>query len=259
MLHLQPHAKVNLGLLIKGKRPDGYHLLETLLVPIPSLTDDLWLTPNDTGSCQLTLEGISIDGDLEDNLCVKAYRALQAIHPDLPGVDIRLRKGIPAGAGLGGGSSDAAHVMLGLNELFDLGMSPDDLAPLAGKLGADVPFFLFGKPLLASGIGTDFEEVDIQLPFDIQVFPQSLHVSTISAYKALDYRMFDPDRNLLEILQQPIEDWKELLPNDLEIPVFQLHPSIGNIKQDLYDRGAIYASMSGSGSAFFGLFPNHSA
>lgn len=252
---LHPSAKINLGLLITGKRADGYHLLETLFLPIPDLTDTLELTPQGPpGSCTLHLDGRPLDGDPESNLVVRAYRALEALHGSLPGVHLSLTKRIPAGAGLGGGSSDAAFTLKGLNELFGLGYSLEDLHGPAASLGADVPFFLYNRPMMATGTGTELRPFDMDLPYRIELITPPIHSSTIAAYKALDYRMFDPDRSLEALLAQPVETWAKELPNDLEVPVFELHPEISRYKQELYDRGAVYAAMSGSGSACFGLF-----
>lgn len=252
---LYPSAKINLGLLIKGKRPDGYHLLETLFLPIPELTDTLELTPSDTvGKCELTIEGAVLDGDPETNLVVKAYRALEREVGELPGVSILLTKQIPAGAGLGGGSSDAAFTLSGLNDLFGLNLSVDQLAKIATPLGADVPFFLYNRPMLATGTGTDLRPFEMEFPYRIELITPPIHSSTIAAYKALDYTMFDPERSLVEILKQDASTWKNNLPNDLEVPVFQLLPEISRYKEELYARGAIYAAMSGSGAACFGIF-----
>lgn len=252
---LHPLAKINLGLLIKGKRADGYHLLETLFLPIPSLTDTLVITRTATKSqCSLHLDGRPLEGDPEYNLVVKAYRALESLHGPLPGVHISLTKRIPAGAGLGGGSSDAAFTLSGLNTLLELGYSPEALHAPAATLGADVPFFLYRRPMIASGTGTELRDIEFTLPYRIEVVTPPIHSSTIAAYHALDYRLFDPERSLESILRMPVSEWKTHLPNDLEVPVFDLHPDIARYKQELYARGALYAAMSGSGSACFGLF-----
>lgn len=252
---LYPSAKINLGLLIKGKRPDGYHLLETLFLPIPELTDTLELTAKgNAGECALTIKGAILDGDPESNLVVKAYRALEREVGELPGVSILLTKRIPAGAGLGGGSSDAAFTLTGLNDLFKLGLSLDQLAKIATPLGADVPFFLYNRPMLATGTGTELRPFEMDFPYRIELSTPPIHSSTIAAYKALDYTMFDPNRSLTDILKQDINTWKDSLPNDLEVPVFQLHPEVSRYKEELYEKGAIYAAMSGSGAACFGIF-----
>lgn len=248
-----PVAKINLGLFIKGKRPDGYHLLETLMYPLPQLYDELQINIS-TGDVSLELKGIEIEGDIESNLCIKAYRLLQTPFPDLPPMHICLKKNIPAGAGLGGGSSDAASTLLGINQLGKLGLSIEELAKIGAKLGADVPFFLYNKPMLATGIGTDLQEFDIDLPYRIELITPAIHSSTVAAYKALDYTKCDTTRNLAEILSLPVDTWQKYLENDLEVPVFQLYPALQEIKDALYAQGAVYAAMSGSGSAVFGLF-----
>lgn len=254
-IFLQPPAKINLGLFIKGKRADGYHLLETVLYPLPDLCDELWLDPvAGTGRCTLSLGGIELDGEVEDNLCIKAYHLLLERFPVLPSIHIRLNKHIPAGAGLGGGSSDAAATLRGLKELFSLAITAGELAEMAGRLGADVPFFIYDKPLLATGTGTDLHAIELDMPYRIELITPPIHSSTIAAYKALDYRMFDPARDLRAVLRQPVSEWPRYLDNDLETPVFHLYPQLAEIKQSLYDQGAVYAAMSGSGSAVFGLF-----
>ncbi|MEO1382493.1 MAG: 4-(cytidine 5'-diphospho)-2-C-methyl-D-erythritol kinase [Bacteroidota bacterium] len=253
-LTLFPHAKVNLGLFIKGKRTDGYHLLETLLFPVPDLTDHMILTPRKTPDCELTILGMELAGDLSDNLCVRAYRLLQEDYPDLPGVAIQLTKHIPAGAGLGGGSSDAAFTLKGLNQLFGLGISDEALAEKSAVLGADVPFFVYGTPQLAKGIGTALTPISLDFPYTLKLYPQPIHSSTIAAYKALDYTQFDPQRDLAAILAQPISTWRDTLDNDLEVPVFQMYPVLREIKSQIYAEGALYAAMSGSGSCMFGIF-----
>ena len=254
MLTLFPNAKINLGLLIKGKRADGYHLLETVMFPVPSLRDELRLWKSEQAGCSFQLDGIPLMGEGADNLCVRAYQLLREAYPALGGVAISLTKHIPAGAGLGGGSSDAAFTLLGLNELFACGFSVDELAKIGAKLGADVPFFLYNRPLLATGIGTDFEEIDLEMPYEIRIVPSTIHSSTVAAYKALDYTQCDPARSLRTLLAQPATRWRETLPNDLETPIFALYPTLSETKARLYDDGAIYAAMSGSGSAVFGLF-----
>jgi len=253
-ISLHPHAKVNLGLLIKGKRPDGYHLLETLLYPVYSLADRLEIVPITGESPQLSLSGIQVDGPVDENLCIKAWKALKKEVPSLPSVHIKLEKHIPAGAGLGGGSSDAAHTLKGLNELFELGWTADQLAPIAAQLGADVPFFLYDSPMIASGIGTELVPYTVTQRFELRVYPQPFHSSTVAAYKALHYQDFDPNRDLKALLDLPLSAWGDQLPNDLEVPVFGLYPQLAGVKADLYAQGAVYAAMSGSGSAMLALF-----
>jgi 4-diphosphocytidyl-2-C-methyl-D-erythritol kinase len=251
---LSPHAKVNLGLFIKGKRDDGYHRLETLLYPVNSLRDQLTLTPIGQSAPSLDVVGMELDGAPDDNLCLKAWRALKAAFPQLPAVHIELRKHIPAGAGLGGGSSDAAFMLRALNRLFALGQKPEQLVPVAAQLGADVPFFLFDGPMLASGTGTELRPLALEQSFELKVYPQPFHSSTVAAYQAMDYTQFDPSRDLASVLRRPMADWPELLHNDLEVPVFGLYPQLAKVKAQLYADGATYAAMSGSGSAMLALW-----
>lgn len=254
-VHNQAPAKINLGLFIKGKRPDGYHLLETILFPYPSLYDELIITPSSKPGCHLEIEGIHIEGNPQENLVTRAYSLLKATNSNLPGVNVKLIKRIPAGAGLGGGSSDAASMLKACNQLFKLNYNPTSLSTLAARLGADVPFFIFYTPMLASGIGTELAEITFNdFPFSIKLITPSIHSSTIAAYKALKYKEFDHKRNLRETINLPFEKWKSHLVNDLEKPVFEMYPSLAEIKASLYDEGAVYAAMSGSGSAVFGLF-----
>lgn len=253
-LSLRPHAKINLGLIIQGKRPDGYHLLETLLYPIYQYQDELNIIPTASEGIDFHLDGIELEGDPEDNLVVRAYNALKAYQPDLPGVLVHLKKGIPAGAGLGGGSSDAAFMLRGLRQLFQLDIADREMEAIAAKLGADVPFFLYDKPLFAEGIGTELSPFHLDIPYRIELVKPDIHSSTIAAYKALDIRKLKPGRKLRPVLAGPLHLWKEYLENDLEGVVFEMHPEIKEIKEDFYQRGAIYAAMSGSGSAVFGIF-----
>lgn len=255
-ISLQPHAKINLGLLIQGKRSDGYHLLETLLYPIHHLKDELNLVSTASEGCDFHLEGRELDGDPEDNLVVKAYHALKAYVPSLPGALIHLKKHIPAGAGLGGGSSDAAFTLRGLKQLFELDITDKELEKIAASLGADVPFFLYDVPLFAEGIGTELSPFQVDLPYRIELITPDIHSSTIGAYKALDIRKLKPGRKLRPVLAGPVHLWREYMDNDLEPVVFDMHPEIKEIKEDLYKQGALYAAMSGSGSAVFGIFEN---
>lgn len=252
-LEMFPHGKVNLGLIIKGKREDGYHLLETLMVPI-DLNDRLVLEKRPAG-CSLEVVGIEIDAISEDNLCWRAWKVLKDARPEMGGVHIHLEKGIPAGAGLGGGSSDAAFTLKGLNQLYDLGLTNAELADYAARLGADCPFFIYGEPMLATGTGTTLEAFPLELPYDIRVVTSEIHSSTPAAYNGLDWSELNTATDLRELLRLPVSDWKSHLRNDLEGPVFKIYPELAETKARLYAEGAIYAAMSGSGSAVFGLFP----
>lgn len=246
-----PNAKINIGLYVTSRRPDGYHNLETLFYPI-ELRDILEIVPAKGEQTTLTVTGIAVDGDTEQNLVMRAYRLLQSTY-NLPAVDIHLHKVIPFGAGLGGGSADAAYALTMLRDMFDLPLNDDDLAKLAARLGADCPFFIYNRPLIATGIGDCFTSTSFSLKgkYIVLVKP-SIAVSTAEAYAHVTPQT--PQTPLAEGLTTPIEQWKECISNDFEKSVFPTHPRIGAIKQRLYDMGALYASMSGSGSSVFGIF-----
>ncbi len=255
---LYPNAKINIGLKVIEKRPDGFHNLETFFFPI-ELTDILEIVESEKTT--LTLYGINLEGNMEDNLCVKAYEML-AGEFGLPPVEIHLFKRIPPGAGLGGGSSDAAHTLIALNKLFCLNLSHETLAAYAARLGSDCPFFVYSKRLnteegegmLASGRGeilTPFKVPQLR-GLKIKTTVPPVFVSTAEAYSGIT-----PCRahvSLRDQLLKPLEEWKDTVTNDFEYSVFKKHPLIKEYKQDLYNKGAIYASMSGSGSSVFGLF-----
>ena len=249
---LFPNAKINLGLNIVEKRPDGYHNIETVFYPI-GLCDVLEIEPSETCTdYSFSSSGIPIDGDPEDNLIVKAYHLLRSGY-QFPAIDISLVKQIPFGAGLGGGSSDAAFTLKAINELFKLKITPSRLEKIAAKLGADCPVFIRNKPVFATGIGNMFTPIKLSLKgyFLVLVKPD-IHVSTPEAYSLVVPQK--PEFSLLELITQPIQNWKDLIKNDFEKSVFARHPSIEQIKNDLYEMGAVYASMSGSGSSVYGIF-----
>lgn len=255
-IHLRPNAKVNLGLVIRGKRPDGYHEIQTVFLPAP-LRDELILMENPgLQTPAISLDGIQLNGDPFDNLCYKAWQLLRGVCPTLPAVQIHLVKNIPAGAGLGGGSADAAFTLMGLKELFSLNVSPAQLHQLAIQLGADVPFFLENKPMLASGIGEILEPIEIDLPGEIRLLLPDVFSDTRQAYAGLNYANTHPNLDLRQTLKQSPETWRQDLPNDFEPSVFSRFPILARLKEQLYADGAIYASMSGSGSALFGLLPS---
>lgn len=243
------NCKINLGLHIVSKRADGYHNIETIFYPIP-LADEVIIEPSNT--LQLHEEGILVGEDMKKNLVIKAYRLLEKdFH--LPPVSITLTKHVPFGAGLGGGSSDASHTLLQLNQLFHLQLSQEQLAGYAAKLGADCAFFIYNTPMMATGIGTDFSPIELSLKgYYLVLIKPNVFVSTADAY-----RMVTP-RNSLFSLQNlsstPITAWKNVLVNQFEESVFAQYPLIADVKQRLYDAGALYASMSGSGSSVFGIF-----
>lgn len=248
-----PHAKLNLGLFVTRRRDDGYHILQTLFYPI-DWRDALEIIPEGApGECRLILSGIAIDGDPESNLCVKAYRRLQRLVPDLPGVTIRLMKKVPFGAGLGGGSSDGAHALLMLRDLFHLPLTNQQLETEAAAMGADCAFFCRSGAQYCEGLGPELEPYPLSLKghFIVVVKPP-FGVSTKEAYSQV--HPAQPVTPLPELLRRPLAEWKDCIVNDFEASVFPLHPELAEVKQSLYDHGAIYAAMSGSGSALFGIF-----
>ena len=253
-----PCAKINLGLNIVSKRPDGYHDLQTVFHPIP-LYDALEVHNMADGfpsevPCDLMISGMALDGDSQDNLVVKAYYLL-AKDFILPRVHIHLYKGIPSQAGLGGGSSDAAFMIKLLDEMFKLDMGLAEMERYATKLGADCPFFISAEPSYATGIGEILSPVDAYgslAGYHLLLIKPPVAVSTREAYATIVPRM--PEKTCREIVHQPIKTWREELSNDFEESVFTLLPELAEIKNRLYELGAKYAQMSGSGSALFGIF-----
>ncbi|OLY93019.1 4-diphosphocytidyl-2-C-methyl-D-erythritol kinase [Cnuella takakiae] len=247
-----PNCKINLGLHIKDKRPDGFHNLETIFLPV-QLTDALEIIQSGVGQCHLTVTGITIDAHAEDNICVKAYRLLQQRFPQLPGIQAHLHKVIPSGAGLGGGSADGAFMLLLLNRKFNLGLTETELVTLALQLGSDCPFFILNKPCYATGRGEQMKPIALNLSgYDLVLVNPRIHVATGWAFGQLQQGRQHP--NLEEIIALPVEEWKDRLLNDFEAPVFAAHPEIAAIQQQLYTAGASYAAMSGTGSTVYGLF-----
>lgn len=251
-----PNAKINIGLNIVERRNDGYHNLESIFYPI-NIYDRLQVdidTECPTCGCTLNLDGIEIEGRPEDNLVVRAYRLL-AENFKLPAVTVQLQKLIPMGAGLGGGSSDAAFMLKVLNDMMQLQLSDDELETYAARLGADCAFFIKNQPVFATGIGNDFH-YDIPIPplsgKVLVLVKPNVFVSTRDAYSFITPAR--PKYALTESILQPIDQWKDLIENDFESSVFPRFPLIRDVKEKLYQLGAQYASMSGSGSSVFGLF-----
>ena len=248
-----PNAKINLGLNIIAKRPDGYHNLETVFYPVP-VEDALEVNilNESTQKFRLHQAGLEIAGEAENNLVVKAYKLLDERF-NLPPIDIHLFKHIPSGAGLGGGSSDAAYMLKLLNEKFNLELSDENLEEYAAKLGADCAFFIRNAPTYAEGIGNIFSPISLSLKgYQIVLVKPDIFVSTRDAFAQIkSHRQEIP---LKEVIKQPIEEWKERMVNDFEESVFPQFPAIKEIKEKLYEAGAIYAAMTGSGSSVFGLF-----
>ena len=248
-----PCAKINIGLQVTERRPDGYHNLDTIFYPIP-LHDALEVVPaeNEGYDCRLHLSGVNIEGDPDTNLVVRAYRLLASDFA-LPPVDIYLHKHVPTGAGLGGGSADASYMLRLLREMFNLDVSDEQLETYAAKLGADCPFFIKGNPVYATGIGNEFHPIELNLSgMYLVVVKPDVFVSTKEAYSMV--RPEKPEVTLDEKITRPIGEWRDAISNDFEKGIFALHPELNDIKQKLYELGALYAAMSGSGSALFGLF-----
>ena len=246
-----PNAKINLGLRILSKRTDGYHNIETVFYPI-NLCDALEIVPASEGKTTFTQTGIPIEGKPEDNLVVKAYHLLKEDF-DLPEVAIYLRKQIPPGSGLGGGSSDAAFMIKLLNDFAGLKLSVEQMEEYAGRIGADCPFFIQNKPVFAEGTGNIFSPAPVSLQaYHLAVAIPPVSVSTKEAYAQIKPRQ--PEVSLQEIICLPVQEWKNHLINDFEPCVFAQYPIIEEFKKRFYAEGALYASMSGSGSAVYGIF-----
>jgi len=246
-----PNAKINIGLYITGKRPDGYHNLVSCFFPVP-WHDALEIMESSELSFQSS--GIQIPGSSDHNLCLKAYHLL-ASDFNIPAVNIHLLKKIPIGAGLGGGSSDATFTLKACNDLFDLNLEEHQLENYAARLGSDCPFFVKNQPVIARGTGNDFEAtaLDLKGKYLAMVNPD-MHVSTAEAYGGLI--KYSPEPNLQEWLKLPVSRWQEKIENDFEISIFAQYPKIAKVKDILYKNGALYASMSGSGATVYGIFEN---
>lgn len=245
-----PPCKINLGLEVIRKRKDGYHDIETCFYPVP-WTDVLEIVKADKFS--FTASGNSIPGDPANNLCIKAYELLQRDF-NLSAVAIHLHKIIPTGAGLGGGSSDGAHALRLLNQVFDLNLSNEKLKDYALNLGSDCPFFIDDQPMLGTGRGEVLTNISVNLTgkFLVLVKPD-IHVSTAEAYSGIKLNQYSASvKDVVE--RNPVSSWKDSLKNDFEESVFVKYPALKEIKEKLYHQGAMYASMSGSGSTIFGIF-----
>lgn len=252
-----PNCKINLGLHVVSRREDGYHDLETIFLPVP-IYDALTIEPADELSFRL--EGESLDCDMEHNLCVKAFRLLRKDFPGMGNVKIVLKKKIPTGAGMGGGSADAAFMLKMLNEQFSLELSDSQLKRYAARLGADCAFFIEDRPSYATGIGDVLEPVDISClnGYNFVFVKPPDAISTTEAYRGIQPRnkwKNDPHIDLREAVKRSIAEWKDCIVNDFESSIFPNHPAIAHCKQELYDAGALYSSMTGSGATVFGIFP----
>lgn len=250
-----PNAKINIGLYITNRRGDGYHDLETVFYPIESLHDALEIAPTNGTDTKLHINGKTIAGDVEQNLVWKAYNLMRQRFPaKVRSVDIYLLKNIPMGAGLGGGSADGAFMLKLLNDFCRLELPNDALADMALQLGSDCPFFIYNTPQYATGRGEQMSPmplIDLSA-YSIQLICPEVHVSTKAAFSMITPRK--PLFDLRRLPELPVEQWKGNISNDFEDPVFMQHPELLSIKKQLYEQGAIYASMSGSGSTLYGIF-----
>ncbi|MHA8087466.1 4-(cytidine 5'-diphospho)-2-C-methyl-D-erythritol kinase [Aquirufa sp. Wall-65K1] len=246
---LFPNAKINIGLYITSKRPDGFHELETCFFHVP-WTDVLEITTSQ--QFEFSSSGLAISGEMQNNLCFRAYQALSKDFSLAP-VHIHLHKIIPMGAGLGGGSSDAAFTLMGLRDIFELPLSNDQLVPYAQQLGSDCAFFLNQQAQIGKGKGDELSPLTCSLKglHAVLIYP-NFGISTQEAYSQVKPKA--PTYDLAESILLPLEQWKEYISNDFELSLFPKYPILAEIKQELYNHGAIYAAMSGSGSTLFGLF-----
>ena len=245
------NAKINIGLQIVRKRPDGYHDLQTVFYPTDFFTDRLRISPSDE-EIVFRLESEEDLGESSNNLCVKAFRLLQKDF-GISGVEIFLKKGIPSGAGLGGGSADAAFTLKMLLDIFQLPITEEKMIAYALQLGSDVPFFLLNKPVYATGRGEIMTPINLDLShYRLKIVKPNIHVSTKEAFAGVT--PFESDILLPDILKRNPIEWKDWVVNDFEESLFLKIPELKTVKESLYREGALYASMSGSGSAFFGIF-----
>ena len=245
------NCKINLGLDILRRREDGFHDLETVMIPVSELYDVVEIERVE-GDSIFEQKGLAVDCDAEQNLCMKALRLMQQLY-GIGEVKISLDKRVPFGAGLGGGSSDATSVILALNELYNLGLSEERLVEIAAMIGSDTAFFVRNTPQLCTGRGEQM--VPVELPLQgkyLVVAKPNEGVSTKEAYSGVKPAI--PQVRLVDALQRPIEEWQGVVKNDFEPHIFEAHPAIAELKKTMLDAGAIYASMSGSGSAVFGIF-----
>ncbi|TKK65324.1 4-(cytidine 5'-diphospho)-2-C-methyl-D-erythritol kinase [Ilyomonas limi] len=249
-----PNCKINIGLHIIGKRGDGFHNLETVFYPLP-LYDCLEIItlPNNEKWPVLTMSGLSIDGTAANNICLKAWQLLKSDFTQLPAVAIHLHKAIPMGAGLGGGSADGAFMLKMLNEKCNLQLSEQQLIQYALQLGSDCPFFIINTPCFGSGRGEVLQPIHLNLSaYYFVIINPAIHVNTGWAFQQLQIQT--PAYPLLEAIQHPVDTWKASIVNDFEKVVATQYPAIAQVKETLYRHGAVYASMTGSGSTIFGLF-----
>jgi 4-diphosphocytidyl-2-C-methyl-D-erythritol kinase len=253
-----PNCKINIGLNILSQREDGFHNLQTVFYPLP-VYDALELVDQQdaNASVSFNVSGIEIPSAPAENICLKAYELLKEDFVNLPPVSMHLHKAIPMGAGLGGGSADGAFTLRLLNDKYQLNLSETQLLQYAARLGSDCPFFIINRPCYAEGRGELLTPVHLDLSaFNIALINPGIHINTAAAFKSIT-----PGKNSVDLrtaLSMPVSSWRNQIINDFETGVFYQHPEIEAIKNDLYDKGAIYAAMSGTGSTVYGLFPKAS-
>ena len=248
-----PNAKINLGLNITEKRADGYHNLETVFLPI-DVKDALEIIVNDNKQTgiEFTSSGLQIVGDISQNLCIRAYKLLSKDFK-LPAIKMHLHKTIPMGAGLGGGSADGAFALQLINDKLQLNLSTNQLINYALQLGSDCPFFIINKTCFATSRGEVLEEINLDLSsYQIVIINPQIHISTAWAFSKIAPKQ--PTKSIKKIIQQPITTWKTELQNDFEVAVLKEHLAVRNIKETMYYSGAVYASLTGTGSTVFGIF-----
>jgi 4-diphosphocytidyl-2-C-methyl-D-erythritol kinase len=249
-----PNCKINLGLNITQKREDGYHDIETVFYPV-ALRDALEAVKTNSASEPFLLEssGLAVAGDTTDNLCAKAYGLLKRDFPSLPSLQVHLHKEIPMGAGLGGGSADGAFALQLIDKLCSLNLSQQQLLGYALQLGSDCPFFILNKPCFATGRGEKLTPVELDLSqYRFVLINPNIHISTALAFSNI--QPASPQHSIADIIKLPVPEWNGLLVNDFEKHLATTYPAIKSIKDDLYAKGAVYASMTGSGSTVFGMF-----
>ena len=255
-MKLFPNCKINIGLRVVRKREDGYHDLETIFYPVYGLHDELEVVPLNNSELRILnyefiQEGLAVDCRAEDNLIIKCYACMRERYPQIGDVRIRFKKNIPFGAGLGGGSSDAAHMAIALNEIFALGLTPEQLAQEVRPLGADCPYFIYNTPCYAEGIGDELTPIKLDLSaLRLVMIKPACGVSTKEAYGGI----VPKGSGIQEFRSIGVQELFAVAENDFEETVFKIHPELASIKKRLLDAGAVYAAMSGSGSTIFGLF-----
>lgn len=248
-----PNAKINLGLNVVRKREDGFHDIESVFFPVPCY-DVLEILPiaSHTGTVQFSASGIEVPTDGASNLCIQAYNLMHKKH-GIPSVKMHLHKTVPIGAGLGGGSADAAFTLRALNTMFDLGNTDAELEQMGATIGSDCPFFICNQPALVTGRGEHVVPCQVNLSgYWIVLVNWGIHIETQDAYRHIQPE--EPKHSVADVVQKDVSEWKELLKNDFENTIFKQYPSVAEIKDEMYAEGAVYAAMTGSGSTVYGLF-----